>query len=92
VRVIERVENRNEIARARSGAAPRTLQQLAERHPIDDGIAYQTSPSPSPHEVNREDIGVLEPGGCPGLALEPLDHAGRPGDVGPQHLHRQPAL
>ena len=35
---------------------------------------------------------MLEPGGRAGLALEALDHPAGPGDIGPQHLHRQATL
>ena len=35
---------------------------------------------------------MLEPGGGARLALEALDHAAGPGDVGPQHFDREPAF
>ena len=35
---------------------------------------------------------MLEPGSRARLALEALDHSRRPRDIGPQHLHREPAL
>jgi hypothetical protein len=91
--VVERIEDRDDDGEGalrwqRAGA----LQQFAQRHPVHERHRVVGEPFALAHEVDGEDVGVLEPGGGAGLALEALDHAGGPGDVGAQDFHREPAL
>ena len=93
VGVIERVKDGDDdrertLRRERSGA----LEQLAERHAVDERHGIVGESFAFTDEVDRQDVGVLELGRRAGLPLEALERAGGPGDVRPQHLHGEPAL
>jgi hypothetical protein len=84
----------------RHGDAQRTLdrQDAVGAQDVGQGAALAVGhhvvhqPFALAHEVDREGVGMVEPGDRAGLLLEPGEGGRAPGDVRPQHLGRQPPL
>jgi len=93
VRVLQRIQHRagqghQALERQWAFLAEQVGQGPAfhERHGVvDQALAFA-------HEVNGQDVGVIEPGRRLGLVPETLQHARRPGDVRPQDFDREPAF
>jgi hypothetical protein len=92
VRMLQRLEDRSgdgeRPLRGEGAAAEHVTERLAldERHRVVD------EPLPLAHEVDGQDVRVLQPGDGASLVLEPLQHAGCPRHVGSQDLHGEPTL
>ena len=71
---------------------PTGSQQLGEGLPLDEGHGVVHQPLAISHEVNRQNVRVIEPGNRSRLVLEAVQHAGGPCDVGLEYLDRKPPL
>ena len=78
--------------RTLGGQGTGALEQIAERHAVDKGHRVPDEALAFAHEMDRQDVRMLEPGDAARFALEPLDRARRPRHVGTQHLHGQAPL
>ncbi len=81
------------IRSARSAVSgPSVLQQIGDGAPLQVGHGVVHQALALAHEVDRNRVGMVEPGDGAGLLLEAGDGGRGPGQIGAQHLHRQAAL
>src|SRR4030095_8976618 len=69
---------------------PAGSQQLGEGLPLDEGHGVIHQPLAISHEVNRQNVRVIERSNLSRLVFEAVQHAGGPCDVGLEYLDREP--
>ena len=67
-------------------------EQRRQRAPLAEGHDVKDEPRGLTDEMDRQRVGMAEAGDRPRLLLEAAEGGRAPGDVVPQHLHRQPSL
>lgn len=76
--------------RLRDGERPAAGQPLFERLALDVLHDEEVVPVVPADEVDRDDVGVLQPGDGGGLGVEAADETVVAGQLGGQHLDRDP--
>ena len=79
----QRLQDRlGDLQRLVGGERPPPAQRVGERLAVHEGHHVIDQALSGACEVNREDRGVLEPGERLRLPAEPVQHPGRPGNLG----------
>ena len=79
----QRLQDRlGDLQRLLGGERPSPAQRVGERLALHERHHVIDEPLPGAGEVNGKDRGVLEPGERLRLPSEPVQHPGRPGNLG----------